>query len=65
MTRDSKTEEIENIERYLALSSSSPRVGFRPASPSEDFETIYCITPKVIPTPAAPKPQCHPTFSPK
>ena len=54
-----------NIDRYFDLFSEEDRLGLLPASPKEFFVKIYCSTPNVMPTPAAPNPQCQPTFSPR
>ena len=48
-----------------AASAVSGRAGCSPASPSTRPHIRYRISPRVIPTPAAPKPSCQLTFSPR
>ncbi len=46
--------------------SSGPADGSMPIGPSVfGARSRYVINPMIIPTPAAPKPQCHPTRSPR
>jgi len=49
-----------SLERFSSLWG----FGASPAEPNKPFERTNCITPKAIPNPAAPKPQCQPMVSP-
>jgi POT family proton-dependent oligopeptide transporter len=43
----------------------SSEFGSAPADPNKPLDRTNCMTPKAIPKPAAPKPQCQPIFSPR
>ena len=65
MTTTIKPEVIFDHLIYESLCACGISLGLLPASPNKCLKFRYCSTPKNIPTPAAPNPQCHPIFSPK